>query len=435
MKFKEFGLNERLLEAISYMNFEEATEIQERAIPLILKEQDLIGCAQTGTGKTAAFILPTLHQIAAKANRSGTKALVLVPTRELAIQIDQQIQGLAYFTDTTSLPVYGGGDGINWEQERKALSQGSDIIIATPGRLISHLNNGYVDFKSISHLILDEADRMLDIGFYDDLIKIISFLPKNRQSLLFSATMAPKIRKLAREILNEPTEISLAVSKPAEGVTQQVYRAFEEQKAAIVKGVLKDKESYQSIIVFCSTRKKVEQLTRKLRSANFNAKGISSDYDQDERERTLLDFKSRNIRILVATDVMSRGIDIKDINLVINYDVPGDAEDYVHRIGRTARAATKGMAITLVNEEEMYKFDRIEKLIEMELEKLAPPENLGPGPDWKVPEKRRRNKGRYNGKKKFFPKNKKSGSNPNRSFNKKKPRGEGTKNSAPKKKD
>jgi superfamily II DNA/RNA helicase len=403
MKFTEFGLNERLLEAISYMNFEEATEIQEKAIPEIMEGKDLIGCAQTGTGKTAAFILPTLHQIATE-KKKGTSVLVLVPTRELAIQIDQQIQGLAYFTETTSTAVYGGGDGVSWEQERMALSQGSDVIIATPGRLIAHLNNGYVKFDTVSHLILDEADRMLDIGFHDDIIKIISFLPKKRQGLLFSATMAPKIRKLAKEILHNPGEISIAVSKPAEGVTQQVYLAFEEQKATIVKNVLKDKDSYQSIIIFCSTRRKVEQLARKLKRQNFNARGISSDYDQEERETAILDFKSRKTRILVATDVMSRGIDIKDINLVINYDVPGDAEDYVHRIGRTARAATKGMAITLVNEEEMYKFQRIEQLIERELEKLPPPEELGPGPEWKINEKGGKKK-RYGGnsnKKKFY---------------------------------
>lgn len=406
MKFTELGLNETLLEAISYMNFEEATEIQEKAIPKILDGKDLIGCAQTGTGKTAAFILPTLHQVI-KSSSKGTSVLVLVPTRELAIQIDQQIQGLAYFTETSSMAIYGGADGVSWEAERRALSEGSDVIIATPGRLIGHLNNGYVKFEGVSHLILDEADRMLDIGFYDDLVKIISHLPKKRQSLLFSATMAPKIRKLAKEILHNPEEVNIAVSKPAEGVTQQVFLAFEEQKAAITKGVLKDKEAYQSIIIFCSTRKKVEQLVRKLKRADFNARGISSDYDQEERERTLLDFKSRQLRILVATDVMSRGIDIKDINLVINYDVPGDAEDYVHRIGRTARASTKGMAITLVNEEEMYKFSRIEKLIERVLDKLQPPEHLGPGPEWKVSEKKKNRRGKkFYGKKKYYSKNK-----------------------------
>ncbi len=399
MKFNEFGLNDKLLEAIGYMNFEKATEIQEKAIPLIMEGKDLIGCAQTGTGKTAAFVLPTLHQIAEESH-SGIHTLVLVPTRELAIQIDQQIQGLAYFTNTESLAVYGGGDGVSWEQERRALSQGADIIIATPGRLISHLNNGYVKFETVQHLILDEADRMLDIGFYDDILKIIGYLPKKRQSLMFSATMAPKIRKLAQQILNNPDEINIAVSKPAEGVTQTVYMAHEDQKTPLTKHILKDKDNFKSIIIFCSTRRKVEQLTRNLKRSHYNAQGISSDYEQEERERVLLDFKSRKTRILVATDVLSRGIDIKDINLVINYDVPGDAEDYVHRIGRTARAETKGMAITLICSEEMYKFQRIEQLIERELEKLQPPSEMGEGPEWQTSKSKGR--GNYKGKKKSF---------------------------------
>ncbi|HCQ15488.1 MAG TPA: ATP-dependent RNA helicase, partial [Cryomorphaceae bacterium] len=364
--------------------------------------------AQTGTGKTAAFVLPTLHQIAEEAH-NGIHTLVLVPTRELAIQIDQQIQGLAYFTNTESLAVYGGGDGVSWEQERRALSHGADIIIATPGRLISHLNNGYVRFENVRHLILDEADRMLDIGFYEDILKIIGYLPKKRQSLLFSATMAPKIRKLAQQILHDPLEISISVSKPAEGVTQTVYMAHEDQKTPLTKHILKDKDNFRSIIIFCSTRRKVEQLTRNLKRSHYNAQGISSDYEQEEREKVLLDFKSRKTRILVATDVLSRGIDIKDINLVINYDVPGDAEDYVHRIGRTARAETKGMAITLISSDEMYKFHRIEKLIERELEKLPPPAELGEGPQWETPSPKGKNrrsksnfrkKGNFKGRKK-----------------------------------
>jgi ATP-dependent RNA helicase RhlE len=422
MKFTKLGLNEALLEAISFMNFEEATEIQSKAIPHILKGDDLIGCAQTGTGKTAAFVLPTLHQIS-EARYSGTSTLILCPTRELAIQIDQQIQGLAYFTNTSSFAVYGGGSGIDWEQERKALSQGSDIIIATPGRLISHLANGYVDFKKVKHLILDEADRMLDIGFHDDIIKIIEHLPKQRQSLMFSATMAPKIRKLAKAILKDPHEVNVAVSKPAEGVTQQVYMAHDDQKAALCKDILSDKDNFKSIIVFCSTKRKVEQLTRTLKRARLNAEGISSDYEQDEREKVLLSFRSKSTRILVATDVMSRGIDIKDIDLVVNYDVPNDAEDYVHRIGRTARAATKGMAITFISSEEMYKFKRIEELIEREFEKQQPPEKLGPGPQWSS-ERPRKPKGGHGGfkgkrkpnagKKPFYRKSKPKNKRPNK---------------------
>ncbi|MDZ7848989.1 MAG: DEAD/DEAH box helicase [Owenweeksia sp.] len=381
MKFDEFGLNDQLLEAIHYMNFEEATKIQEQAIPIIMQNNDVIGCAQTGTGKTAAFILPTLHKIAQE-NTKGINTLVLVPTRELAMQIDQQIQGMAWFTNTSSFAVYGGGSGVEWEKERRALSKGADIVIATPGRLQAHMANGYVDFSALRHLILDEADRMLDIGFYDDIMRIIKELPKKRQSLLFSATMASKIRKLAHEILHEPKEINLAVSKPAAGVAQQVYLAHDDQKTPLVKHIISQHEDFSSILVFCSTKRKVEQVTRLLKSRNYNVEGISSDYDQEARSRVLLSFKAKNTRILVATDVMSRGIDIKDIDLVINYDVPNDAEDYVHRVGRTARAATKGLAITLISSDEMEKFGRIEKLIEREIDKQQPPDELGPGPKW-----------------------------------------------------
>lgn len=401
MTFEEFGLNDSLVEALGYMNFEKATEIQEKAIPIILNGNDIIGCAQTGTGKTAAFILPILHKIAT-AKTKGTNTLVVVPTRELAMQIDQQVQGLAYFTNTSSFAIYGGGDGISWEQERRALTDGVDIIIATPGRLISHMNNGYANFSNLQHLILDEADRMLDIGFHDDIIKIIKELPKKKQTLMFSATMAPKIRSLAKEILHQPKEVNLAVSKPAAGVTQKIYLTFENQKTPMVKEILSDKDNFKSIIIFCSTKKKVEQLTRALKNKNYSVEGVSSDYEQDMREQVILRFKARQTRIVVATDVLSRGIDIKDINLVINYDVPNDPEDYVHRIGRTARAETKGMAVTLVNEEDMYKFQRIESFIENKFEKLAPSENLGAGPEWQEAQPKKKGRKKPNYRKKPF---------------------------------
>ena len=381
MKFTEFELNDTLLDAVYYASFDEATEIQAKAIPLILNGHDLIGCAQTGTGKTAAFVSPMLNQLS-ESNSVGVKALILCPTRELAIQIDRQVQGLAYFTNAVCKAVYGGGDGVAWDQEREALEGGADVIIATPGRLISHLERGYVKFETIQHLILDEADRMLDIGFFDDIIKIIKTIPAERQSLMFSATMAPKIRKLANEILKEPLEVSVAVSKPAEGVLQEVYMAHEEQKIPLVKHLLSDKSEFSSIIVFCSTKKKVSQLTRKLQKDRLNAQAISSDFEQKEREQTISDFRSGRTRILIATDVMSRGIDIKGIDLVINFDVPTDAEDYVHRIGRTARANTKGMAITLISEDDMYRFKKIERLIERKLDKKQPPASLGVGPSW-----------------------------------------------------
>ena len=386
-KFTDFGLNETLLEALSYMNFEEATEIQEKAIPTILEGKDLIGCAQTGTGKTAAFVLPTLNQVAEEQS-DGVQVLILCPTRELAVQIEQQIQGIAYFTNASCYAVYGGGDGVSWEGEADALKGGADIIVATPGRLLAHIARGYVKFDTVKHLILDEADRMLDIGFYDDIIKIIKTLPDERQSLMFSATMATKIRQLAKQILKNPEEISVAISKPAEGVTQKVIMAHEEQKVAVVQHVLGDKEDFNSIIIFCSTKKKVERLARKLKQKGYSCQGISSDYEQEAREEALRDFRSGKTRIMVATDVMSRGIDIKGIDLVMNYDVPGDAEDYVHRIGRTARAKTEGMAVTLISQEDMFKFSKIERLIDRELEKDQPPISIGIGPQWRSPERR-----------------------------------------------
>jgi superfamily II DNA/RNA helicase len=390
-KFTDFGLNETLLDALSYMNFEEATEIQEKAIPTILEGKDLIGCAQTGTGKTAAFVLPTLNQVAEEQS-DGVQVLILCPTRELAVQIEQQIQGIAYFTNASCYAVYGGGDGVSWEGEADALKGGADIIVATPGRLLAHIARGYVKFDTVKHLILDEADRMLDIGFYDDIIKIIKTLPDERQSLMFSATMATKIRQLAKQILKNPEEISVAISKPAEGVTQKVIMAHEEQKVSVVQHVLGDKDDFNSIIIFCSTKKKVERLARKLKQKGYSCQGISSDYEQEAREEALRDFRSGKTRIMVATDVMSRGIDIKGIDLVMNYDVPGDAEDYVHRIGRTARAKTEGMAVTLISQEDMFKFSKIERLIDRELDKDQPPKSIGVGPQWRSPE--RRSKGR-----------------------------------------
>ena len=383
MRFDDFDLNDTLLDAVYYMNYTEATEIQAKAIPLILEGNDLIGCAQTGTGKTAAFLLPLLNHLS-EIDGAGVKALILCPTRELAIQIAQQAEGLSYFTHASVKAVYGGGDGVAWDQEKAALTGKADLIIATPGRLMAHMEQGYVNFDRVDFLVLDEADRMLDIGFYDDILKIIDKLPKKRQSLMFSATMASRIRQLAVQILQDPQEVSVAIAKPAEGVTQKVYLAFDEQKVALARHLLADKDEYKQIIVFCSTKKKVEQLYRKLRDRNFACAPISSDYTQEEREQALSDFKNGRNRILVATDVMSRGIDVKGIDLVMNFDVPPDAEDYVHRIGRTARAKTTGMAITLVSPEDMYRFSKIERLIERELEKLQPPTELGEGPQWEA---------------------------------------------------
>ena len=376
------------MEAISYMGFDTVTPIQEKAIPPIITGQDIIACAQTGTGKTAAFLLPVIHHILEQ-KITSTSTLIVVPTRELAMQTDQHIQGIGYFAGISSVAIYGGGDGDDWEMQKKALTNNTNIIVATPGKLISYLNLGYVKFDDLRFLILDEADRMLDIGFYDDIIKILSFIPEKRQSMMFSATMPPKVRALAKKILTSPQEINISISKPAAGVLQAAYLAYDNQKTSLISRLLKGKEEYNSILIFSGTKRNVSQIVRALQKNNENVKGISSDLEQHEREEVLRQFKARNTRILVATDVLSRGIDIKDINLVINYDVPNDAEDYVHRVGRTARAETTGLAITLINEEDIYKFKRIEAFIENKIPKIPLPADMGEGPAWNgSPQKR-----------------------------------------------
>ena len=397
MKFDEFDLHDDILDALHDMGFDETTEIQEKTMPTILEGNDLIACAQTGTGKTAAFILPILEKIS-QHPEGKTRALVIAPTRELAIQIEQQVQGFAYYLGITSIALYGGGDGKEWELQRQALAKGVDMIVATPGKLISFIDNDIANLKNVEFVVLDEADRMLDIGFYDDIIRIFSNLPAKRQTLMYSATMPPKIRTLSSKILTNPKEFSTAISKPAEGVLQAAYLCFENQKTPLIESLIAGKDDCQSILIFSSTKKKVTQIVRSLQKKKFDAQGISSDLEQKDRESVLMAFRARQTRILVATDVLSRGIDIKDINLVINYDVPGDAEDYVHRIGRTARANTTGIALTLINEDDMYKFQQIEALIEAEIYKAPLPPELGEGPEWKV---RQRSKGKY-GKKKNF---------------------------------
>lgn len=381
MTFKDFNFDEQLLEALSYMGFEEPTPIQEQAIPIILNNEDIIGCAQTGTGKTGAFVLPILNKLA-QSDSIDTDTLIIVPTRELALQIDQQIQGFGYFLPIDSIPIYGGGDGSTFSDQKRALEDGCKIVVATPGKLLSHLQLGYVDFSKVKHLILDEADRMLDMGFSDDINKIISFLPSKRQNIMFSATMAPKIRALAKAILHNPKEITLSIGKPAEGVLQAAYLAHDNQKTALIDSLIRDKEQYKSILIFSSTKKKVSEIVNDLKRKRYSVEGISSDFDQSQREEALQRFASKKTQIVVATDVLSRGIDIKDINLVVNYDVPGDAADYVHRVGRTARADTTGVALTFISERDMSNFKDIETLIESEIMKLPLPEHLGVGPKW-----------------------------------------------------
>ena len=353
------------------MGFEKPTPIQERAIPVILENRDVIACAQTGTGKTAAFLLPVINKII-KEHTETVNALIIVPTRELAIQIDEALQGFSYFTPISAIAIYGGTNGISYEQEKKALTQGANIIIATPGRLLAHLNQGYVKFNTVKHLILDEADRMLDMGFSDDLNRIISFLPEERQTLMFSATMPPKIRALAGKVLKQPVEINIAVSKPAAGVLQAAYLVPNEKKIQLIKHLLAGK-NLKSILIFSSTKSKVKQLELELRKLKMNSAAIHSDLMQEQRNEVLRNFKSRKIQILVATDILSRGIDIDSIELVINFDVPGDAEDYIHRVGRTARAESTGVALTFISPGDKRKFRNIEQLIGNEVKKLPMP--------------------------------------------------------------
>jgi superfamily II DNA/RNA helicase len=380
LKFSDFNFESSLQEGLDSMGFENPTPIQEQAIPIILSNKDLIGCAQTGTGKTAAFLLPILNKLTANPT-DLTNTLIIVPTRELALQIDQALQGFSYFTSVSSLAIYGGSDGSVFEQEKKALTQGANVIIATPGRLMAHLNMGYVKLDNLQHLILDEADRMLDMGFVDDIIKITTYLPKNRQTLMFSATMAPRIRTLATKLLNEPEQITISLSKPAEGVVQGAYLVYDTQKNNLIKSLLSGKEKeLSSVIIFLSTKIKVKELERDLQKAGLKAKAIHSDLEQGEREEVLRNFRSKQLQILVATDILSRGIDIEDIGLVINYDVPGDAADYIHRIGRTARAASTGVALTFINEYDQQKFAQIETLIAAEVKKLPLPEGFESGP-------------------------------------------------------
>ncbi len=383
MTFHELKLNEKILEGLDSTGFTKPTPIQEQAIPEILAGKDLIACAQTGTGKTAAYLLPVLNDIILQGH-GQIHTLILAPTRELAQQIDQQIEGLSYFTSVSSAPIYGGGDGAGWDKQKRALLKGSDIITATPGRLISFLATSEIDFSKLRYLVLDEADRMLDMGFYEDIVRIASYLPKDRQTLLFSATMPPKIRALANSILKSPAEINIAISKPAAGIQQLVYMAHDTQKDDLVR-ILLSGEDYKSVIIFASTKEKVKRLASTLSRAGLQVKAFSSDLEQQEREEILRDFTARRLRILVGTDVLSRGIDIEGIDLVINYDVPGDPEDYVHRIGRTARAERTGTAITFVNTEDQYKFSRIEALTGSDLVKLMPPEQLGAGPEYAPP--------------------------------------------------
>jgi len=362
------------------MGFKQPTPIQQEAIPVIQSGKDLIACAQTGTGKTAAFVLPILDKII-KTNKRHLNTLIIAPTRELVLQIDQQIEGIAYFCGVSSIAIYGGGDGIVWERQAKSLREGVDIVIATPGRLIALLQQGDVKFDTIEHLILDEADRMLDMGFADDIKTILKYIPEKRQTVMFSATMAPKIRNLAKALLTEPEQINIAISKPAAGIVQQAYVVYENQKENLLKEILKN-EDFNSVIVFSSTKEKVKDLYQTFSRLKYSVKGFSSDLEQTEREEIMRDFKAKRLRILIGTDILSRGIDVDGISLVVNFDAPPDPEDYIHRIGRTARAEKAGVAITFINEKDQPRFASIEALMGMDVMKMEIPEAFGKGPEY-----------------------------------------------------
>ena len=383
MKFSELDLNDQVLDALDAMRFEECTPIQEKSIPVILEGRDLIAVAQTGTGKTAAYMLPILNKLSEGGYpEDAINCIIMAPTRELAQQIDQQMQGFSYFLPVSGVAVYGGNDGVLFEQQKKGLTLGADVVIATPGRLIAHLSLGYVDLSRVSFFVLDEADRMLDMGFYDDIMQIVKCLPKDRQTVMFSATMPAKIQQLAQNILHDPVEVKLAVSKPADKIVQAAYVCYEQQKLGIIKSLFAEQVP-ERVIIFASSKLKVKEVTRALQRMKLNVGEMHSDLEQAEREDVMYRFKAGHINILVATDIVARGIDIDDIRLVINYDVPHDNEDYVHRIGRTARANNDGVALTFVSEKEQGKFAGIERFLGKEIYKISIPAELGEAPEYR----------------------------------------------------
>ena len=411
MRFEETYLNDNILDALYDMRFEECTPIQEKCIPEILDYHDVMGVAQTGTGKTAAYLLPILSMLDEDDYpKDAINCIIMSPTRELAQQIDQAMQGFGYYLDgISSVAVYGGNDGSRYDQEMRSLRMGADVVIATPGRLLSHIRRGNVDLSRVSFFVLDEADRMLDMGFYDDIMTIVKGLPQNRQTIMFSATMPDKIQTLARNILYKPVEVKIAVSKPAEKIKQSAYVCYDTQKMPILRHIFATEEQ-KRIIIFSGKKERVKEINRELQKIKVNCCSMHSDLTQQERDEVMYLFKSGQKDVLVATDIVARGIDIDDIRMVINYDVPHDAEDYVHRIGRTARADRDGVAITLVNPDDIRSFQQIEHFLEKEVIKTPLPEGLGDAPEYKSPERRKgprgggkrrgNRRGKQNGKKK-----------------------------------
>ncbi len=392
MRFDELPLCDAVLDGLQAMNFTEMTPVQEQAIPVILQKRDLIACAQTGTGKTAAYILPLLNNLQTTPHTDdAVNAIIMSPTRELAQQIDQQMEGFSYFVPTSSVAVYGGNDSRAWDVQRNGLQRGADVVIATPGRLISHLNLSEIDLSHVRYFILDEADRMLDMGFFDDIMQIVNRLPKERQTIMFSATMPAKIRQLAKTILRDPVEVKIAISRPPENIMQTAYICEEGQKPAIIRNLFSEK-SPEKVILFSGSKLKVKEITKTLRRMGLSVGEMHSDLDQAQRDSIMHEFRNNRVNMLIATDIVARGIDIDDITLVINYDVPWEVEDYVHRIGRTARAGENGMSITLVAPEEQYRFKQIEDFLEKSIFKIPLPEGIGEAPEYNPEANRRRKK-------------------------------------------
>ena len=381
MYFDELPLADEVLDALWDMHFDECTPVQEHTIPVILEGKDVISCAQTGTGKTAAFILPLLTNLLYDDHDpSKLNAIIMAPTRELAQQIDQQMEGFGFYVPFSSVAIYGGNDGQAWGTQSNGLQKGADIVIATPGRLLSLMNIYDIDFSGVKYFILDEADRMLDMGFYDDIMAVVNRLPKDRQTIMFSATMPLNIRKMAKAIMNNPAEVQIAVSRPPETIKQQAIDIFDPQKIEYLKILLKERD-LKKVIIFVGKKQRVKELARALRAIHIDARAMHSDLEQKERDEVMLDFRNGKVDVLVATDIVSRGIDVDDIPLVINYDVPRDAEDYVHRIGRTARAENKGEAITLVSPEDKHFFNKIERFLQKNIDRISLPTSLGVAPD------------------------------------------------------
>ena len=396
MYFTDFDFEDEILDALDAMRFEECTPIQEQTIQPLLDGRDIIGVAQTGTGKTAAYLLPVLNKLCRGGYpEDAINCVIMAPTRELAQQIDRQLEGFTYFMPVSGVAVYGGNDGQRYEQELRGMAKGADIIVATPGRLISHINLGNIDLSKVSFFILDEADRMLDMGFYNDIMTIAKMLPKERQTMLFSATMPTEIRRLAENILTNPLQITLALAKPAEGITQQAYICHEGQKPGIIREIFKN-ESSERTILFTSRKSKVKEISLMMKKQGFNVGEMHSDLSQSERDEIMFRYKSRKIDMIIATDILARGIDIDDIRIVINYDVPRDCDDYIHRIGRTARAGAKGRAITFVSVDDQEYFKRIEDFIEQDIPKLEIPEELGEAPQYEPKSKKEKKGDRKN---------------------------------------